>query len=59
MFNYYITYTFSSASGLPLYGSSGQCVETCPNGQFGSGSVDTLTGICEQSEYRYRRSIVH
>ncbi|CAI8037844.1 Neurogenic locus notch homolog protein 1 [Geodia barretti] len=33
--------------GLPLYESAGHCVETCPDGQFGNGSITTLTGTCD------------
>ena len=41
------------ACGLPLYESAGQCVETCPSGQVGTGDEDTLTGTCEPCEYMY------
>ena len=42
---------FPTACGLPLYESSGECVETCPNGQTGVGDATTLTGTCQQCEY--------
>ena len=45
------TFLFPSACGLPLYESSGVCVETCPSGQTGVGNVTTLTGTCQQCEY--------
>ena len=41
----------SSACSLPLYESSGRCVETCPNGEFGNGNEASLTGVCQQCEY--------
>ena len=39
-----------TACGLPLYESSGRCVETCPNGEFGNGNETSLTGVCQQCE---------
>ena len=35
-----------SACGLPRYESAGECVETCPDDQFGNGT----TGACETCE---------
>ena len=46
-----------SACGLPLYESSGECVETCPSGQTGVGNATTLTGTCQQCEYQNCRII--
>ena len=40
------------ACGLPLFESSGQCVETCPPMYIGTGNETTLTGTCEPCKFQ-------